>query len=113
MRRWNGKRKWWLRRGSQVRTGAGRLDAALERVEALSDDVCQVLILGLPEGPLLAGVEVYGKRMRICGRAGRVTVAPSVPWRLIEAVRRADAFHAMEEKSGSFPRHGKSGSTEG
>jgi hypothetical protein len=48
------------------------------------------LILGLPEGPLLAGVEVYGKRIRICGRAGRVTVAPSVPWRLIEAVRKAD-----------------------
>ncbi len=35
MRRWNGKRKWWLRRGSQVRTGGGRLDAALERVAAL------------------------------------------------------------------------------
>ena len=100
MRRWNGKRKWWLRRGSQVRTGGGRLDAALERVEARSDDVCQVLILGLPEGPLLAGVEVYGKRIRICGRAGRVTVATSVPWRLIEAVRKADGKQKAEVEHG-------------
>ena len=66
------------------------MDVALDLAEAASDEVCQVLILGLPDGPLLAGVEVYGKRMRICGRAGRVTVAPSVPWRLIEAVRKAD-----------------------
>jgi hypothetical protein len=91
MRRyWKKGGGWRFKRASQVRTGGGRLDAALERVEAMSDDVCQVLILGLPEGPLLAGVEVYGKRIRICGRAGRVTVAPSVPWRLIEAVRKAD-----------------------
>jgi hypothetical protein len=91
MRRyWKKGGGWRFRRASQVRTGRGRLDVALDRAEAASDDVCQVLILGLPEGPLLAGVEVYGKRIRICGRAGRVTVAPSVPWRLIEAVRKAD-----------------------
>ena len=29
MRRWNGKRKWWLRRGSQVRTGGGAFLALL------------------------------------------------------------------------------------
>ena len=91
MRRyWKKGGGWRFRRASQVRTGRGRLDVALDLAEAVSDEVCQVLILGLPEGPLLAGVEVYGKRMRICGRAGRVTVAPSVPWRLIEAVRKAD-----------------------
>ena len=91
MRRyWKKGGGWMFKRASQVRTGRGRLDAAMERVEARSDDVCQVLILGLPEGPLLAGVDVYGKRIRICGRAGRVTVATSVPWRLIEAVRKAD-----------------------
>ena len=26
------ERKWWLRRGSQVRTGGGRLDAARRRI---------------------------------------------------------------------------------
>ena len=113
MRRWTGRKKWWLRRGSQIRTGAGRLDAALERVEALSDDVCQVLILGLPEGPLLAGVEVYGKRMRICGRAGRVTVAPAVLWDLVEAMRKTEKIYvdnqfqlsdnAHDEKKASQP----------
>ena len=97
MRRIESRKKWWLRRGSQIRTGGGRLDAALERVEARSDDVCQVLILGLPEGPLLAGVEAYGKRMRVCGRSGRVVVPSGIPWRLIEAVRKADGF----------PCHGK------
>lgn len=66
------------------------MDVALDRAEAASDEVCQVLILGLPEGPLLAGIDVHGKRMQVCGCGGRVTVAPSVPWRLIEAVRKAD-----------------------
>lgn len=66
------------------------MDVALDRAEAASDEVCQVLILGLPEGPLLAGIDVHGKRMQVCGCGGRVTVPTSVPWRLIEAVRKAD-----------------------
>ena len=90
MRRWKKNGGWRLKRASRMRTGGGRLDSAMECAEAMSDDVCQVLILGLPEGPLLANVEVYGRRMRVCGRSGRVTVPGSVPWRLIEAVRRAD-----------------------
>lgn len=101
MRRyWKKGGGWRFRRASQIRTGRGRLDAALDRAEAASDEVCQVLVLGLPEGPLLAGVEVYGKRMRICGRTGRVTVATSVPWRLIEAVRKADGKQKAEVEHG-------------
>ena len=79
MRRyWKKGGGWRFRRASQVRTGRGRLDVALDRAEAASDEVCQVLILGLPEGPLLAGIDVHGKRMQVCGcggvapRAGRV-----------------------------------------
>ena len=75
---------------SQIHNGDGRLDAALERVKELTDDVCQVLILGRPEGIILANVEVYGRRLRIYGRAGHVTVAASVPWRFINAAIKAD-----------------------
>ena len=75
---------------SQIRTGEGRLDSALERVRELTDDVCQVLILGRPEGIILAKIEVHGRRLRIFGRAGYVDVAASVPWRFIEAAKKAD-----------------------
>ena len=75
---------------NQIHNGDGRLDAALERVKELTDDVCQVLILGRPEGIILANVEVYGRRVRIRGRAGYVDVSASVPWRFIEAAKKAD-----------------------
>lgn len=59
MRRyWKKGGGWRFRRASQVRTGRGRLDVALDRAEAVSDEVCQVLILGLPGGPLLAGIDI-------------------------------------------------------
>jgi hypothetical protein len=45
----------------------------------------------MPTGELLA-VEVCesGRRMAVCGRGGkRVTVAPGVFWKLVEAARKA------------------------
>lgn len=90
MRRFkNNRRKWcWA---SQLPGPHDRLADAVERVRA-QFFAAQVLIAIPATGELLA-VEVveHGKRLAVCGRGGRVTIAPSVFWDLVEAARKAGA----------------------
>ena len=74
---------------SQLPKSNDRLDDAVERVREKYFSA-QVLI-AMPSGELLA-VEVCesGKRLAVCGRGEkRVTVAPAVFWKLVEAARKA------------------------
>lgn len=81
------KRKWcWA---AQLPAKHDRMADAVERVRERFFSA-QVLV-AMPAGELLA-VEVCesGRRMVVCGNGGkRVTVAPAVFWRLVEAARKA------------------------
>ena len=49
------------------------------------------IVLCLPDREVLAcEISESGKRMRVSGRRGSVLVPSSVPWKLIEACRKAD-----------------------
>lgn len=85
-RKGNRRRFCWA---SQLPAANDRLADAVARVRERFF-AAQVLI-AMPDGELLA-VEVCesGRRMAVCGRGGkRVTVAPGVFWKLVEAARKA------------------------
>ncbi|MBP7638905.1 MAG: hypothetical protein KBA18_13590 [Kiritimatiellae bacterium] len=89
MRPWrNNKRKWcWA---SQLPGPHDRLADAVELVRAAYFRA-EVLVAIPATGEMLA-VEVveHGKRLAVCGRGGRVTVAAGVFWKLVEAARKAE-----------------------
>lgn len=87
MRPWQkSKRKWcWA---AQLPAKHDRLADAVERVREKFFSA-QVLI-ALPDGELLvAEVVEHGRRLHVCGKSRRVTVAPATFWKLVEAVRKA------------------------
>lgn len=64
---------------------AGVVDAVRSRFFSAT------IVLCLPDREVLAcEISEAGKRMRVSGRRGSVLVPTSVPWKLIEACRRAD-----------------------
>lgn len=76
---------------SQLPAANDRLADAVERVRAQYFSA-QVLIAIPSTGEMLA-VEIveHGKRMAVCGKAGRVTVPGGAFWRLVEVARKAEA----------------------
>ena len=50
------------------------------------------VLICLPDGEILpADVVEHGQRMQVVGKGGRVTIAPGVFWRLVDAARKANA----------------------
>ena len=90
-------RKWcWA---SQLPGPHDRLADAVERVRAAYFRA-EVLIAIPSTGEMLA-VEVveHGRKLHVCGKCGRVTVAAGTFWKLVEAARKANESTTIKEPS--------------
>jgi len=99
-RSWKNRREWcWAR---QLPRRDDRLAAA---VECVRQPVFHAqALLSIPETGELVAVEIveHGKRLQVCGRGGRVTIAAGVFWRLMEAARNADRVPQYGRINGGF-----------
>ncbi len=65
---------------------ADRLDAALR---VTNDRFRASVLICLPDGELLPfDVVEHGRRLQVVGKAGRVTIAPGIFWRLVDPARK-------------------------